>query len=34
VGHGDLRPTACPGRYLRPALDAIRYTAVQVRDNG
>jgi N-acetylmuramoyl-L-alanine amidase len=27
VGHGDLRPTACPGRYLRPALDAIRYTA-------
>jgi N-acetylmuramoyl-L-alanine amidase len=27
VGHGDLRPTACPGRYLRPVLDAIRYTA-------
>jgi len=27
VAHGDLRPTACPGRYLRPALDAIRYTA-------
>ena len=26
-GHGDLRPTACPGRYLRAALDAIRYTA-------
>jgi N-acetylmuramoyl-L-alanine amidase len=26
-GHGDLRPTACPGRYLRPVLDAIRYTA-------
>jgi N-acetylmuramoyl-L-alanine amidase len=27
LGHGDLRPTACPGRYLRPVLDAIRYTA-------
>lgn len=27
VGHGDLRPTACPGKYLRPVLDAIRYTA-------
>ena len=27
VAHGDLRPTGCPGRYLRPALDAIRYTA-------
>lgn len=27
VGHGALRPTACPGRYLRPVLDAIRYTA-------
>jgi N-acetylmuramoyl-L-alanine amidase len=26
LGHGDLRPTACPGRYLRPVLDAIRYT--------
>jgi len=26
-GHGDLRPTACPGRYLRPVLDTIRYTA-------
>lgn len=26
VGHGDLRPTACPGRYLRPVIDAIRYT--------
>lgn len=26
-GHGELRPTACPGRYLRPVLDAIRYTA-------
>jgi N-acetyl-anhydromuramyl-L-alanine amidase AmpD len=26
VGHGDLRPTACPGRYLRPVLDALRYT--------
>jgi N-acetyl-anhydromuramyl-L-alanine amidase AmpD len=25
-GHGDLRPTNCPGRYLRPVLDAIRYT--------
>jgi len=24
--HSDLRPTACPGRYLRPVLDAIRYT--------
>ena len=27
LAHGDLRPTACPGRYLRPVLDAIRYTA-------
>jgi N-acetylmuramoyl-L-alanine amidase len=27
MAHGDLRPTACPGRYLRPVLDAIRYTA-------
>ena len=27
VGHGELRNTACPGRYLRPVLDAIRYTA-------
>jgi N-acetylmuramoyl-L-alanine amidase len=26
LGHGDLRPTACPGRYLRPVLDALRYT--------
>jgi hypothetical protein len=26
LGHCDLRPTACPGRYLRPVLDAIRYT--------
>jgi N-acetylmuramoyl-L-alanine amidase len=26
-GHGELRNTACPGRYLRPVLDAIRYTA-------
>ena len=26
MAHGDLRPTACPGRYLRPVLDAIRYT--------
>jgi len=25
-GHGDLRPTACPGRYLRPVLSTIRYT--------
>ncbi len=25
-GHGELRPTACPGRYLRPVLDTIRYT--------
>ena len=34
VGHGDLRPTACPGKFLRPVLDAIRYTSVQVRDDG
>jgi N-acetylmuramoyl-L-alanine amidase len=27
LGHGELRNTACPGRYLRPVLDAIRYTA-------
>jgi N-acetylmuramoyl-L-alanine amidase len=25
-GHGELRNTACPGRYLRPVLDALRYT--------
>jgi N-acetylmuramoyl-L-alanine amidase len=31
VGHGDLRPTACPGRYLRPVLDAIRYNPPQVK---
>jgi N-acetyl-anhydromuramyl-L-alanine amidase AmpD len=30
-GHGDLRPTACPGRYLRPVLDAIRYNPPQVK---
>jgi N-acetylmuramoyl-L-alanine amidase len=27
LGHCELRATACPGRYLRPVLDAIRYTA-------
>jgi N-acetylmuramoyl-L-alanine amidase len=26
-GHGELRNTACPGKFLRPVLDAIRYTA-------
>jgi N-acetylmuramoyl-L-alanine amidase len=26
VAHGELRPTACPGKYLRPVLDALRYT--------
>jgi N-acetylmuramoyl-L-alanine amidase len=26
LGHGELRNTACPGRYLRPVLDALRYT--------
>jgi N-acetylmuramoyl-L-alanine amidase len=33
-GHGELRNTGCPGKFLRPVLDAIRYTAVQVRDDG
>jgi N-acetylmuramoyl-L-alanine amidase len=33
-GHGDLRPTACPGKYLRPVLDALRYTVLQVREHG
>jgi N-acetylmuramoyl-L-alanine amidase len=26
-GHGELRNTACPGKFLRAVLDAIRYTA-------
>jgi N-acetylmuramoyl-L-alanine amidase len=26
LGHGELRNTTCPGRYLRPVLDALRYT--------
>ena len=26
-GHNDLRATACPGKFMRPVLDAIRYTA-------
>ena len=30
-GHGELRNTACPGRYLRPVLDAIRYNPPQVK---
>jgi N-acetyl-anhydromuramyl-L-alanine amidase AmpD len=34
VGHGDLRRTACPGRYLRPVLDAIRYNPPQVKSHG
>jgi N-acetylmuramoyl-L-alanine amidase len=27
VAHSELRPTACPGKFMRPVLDAIRYTA-------
>jgi N-acetyl-anhydromuramyl-L-alanine amidase AmpD len=33
-GHSELRNTACPGKFLRPVLDAIRYTPVQVRKHG
>jgi N-acetylmuramoyl-L-alanine amidase len=25
-GHGELRNTACPGKFLHPVLDALRYT--------
>jgi N-acetyl-anhydromuramyl-L-alanine amidase AmpD len=27
LAHRDLRPTACPGKFMMPVLDAIRYTA-------
>jgi N-acetylmuramoyl-L-alanine amidase len=27
LGHGELRNTACPGKFLRPVLDAVRYHA-------
>ena len=32
--HRELAHTACPGRYLIPVLDAIRYNATQVTKHG